>query len=512
MERRLTTFLVVNLGLTALVVGTLAIALARREPAVVVEEARAEAQAGLESVRDAVMSDFTAVEWDLSRRLGEVTLEPDALRELTRRSPLVRHAFLLDARGQVVHPAEATATASERAFLQRASAILTGRAVMPASSTDEGAPAATVKRGDSLHARAERADHGWLTWYWDDGVQLLFWKRAGQGAVVGVEVERVALLARLVGRLPSTREEARLALVDGAGAAVYVWGAADVDPRVRPLASVALPSPLDAWRLTHTLSVRQTTLRGQARELSMLRVLAPAGMAALLLMGLGVWLWRESRRAMREAAQRVSFVTQVSHELKTPLTNIRLYAELLADDIPEEDPAAGKLAVIVAESQRLSRLINNILTFSRRQRHQLALHRQPVVVDDLVESVVGPFRPSLDQKGVTVEGVLANLVSNVEKYAAAGKSLRVVTTQEDGHTRVTVSDRGPGVGAAHRDRVFDPFYRASDRLTDGVTGTGIGLTIARDLARMHGGDLTLDQTTAGASFTLTIPHAAEKKP
>jgi signal transduction histidine kinase len=530
MERRLTAFLLVNLALTAVVVGTLAVALARREPVAALEQARDEARAGLEAVRDAVAGDLAAVEQELARRLAGTSTDTDSLRALERATPLARAAFLLDPHGSLLHPLPGTATAPERAFLQRAAAILAGKAVLPTTHHDETSAGVTAKHGDSLVALAADRPHGWVTWYWDDGVQVLFWARAAGGGVVGVEVERVALLARLVGRMPAAPGEAHLALVDATARPVYVWGAPQAAQGAKPLATVHLPSPLQAWSLTHTPSVQQGASRAMARELSMLRVLAPAGMAALLLMGLGVWLWRESRRAMREAAQRVSFVTQVSHELKTPLTNIRLYAELLAEELTDDDTAAGKAQVIVAESQRLSRLINNILTFSRRQRGQLALHRGPVLVDDVVEATVGPFRPSLDQKGILVEvtrgapapvaadadalgQILANLVSNVEKYAAPGRLLRVESSQDGQWTRVTVSDRGSGIAPPHRDRVFQPFYRVSDRITDGVTGTGIGLTIARDLARMHGGDLVLDDTGgAGASFTLTLPRQPEAAP
>jgi signal transduction histidine kinase len=252
---------------------------------------------------------------------------------------------------------------------------------------------------------------------------------------------------------------------------------------------------------------------------------ASLGSFALLLAGGAIYLWRESTREAREASRRVSFVNHVSHELKTPLTNIRLYAELLEQSLgaDAEGGHAEKVAVIVDESRRLSRLIHNVLTFARRDRGSLAVTLHPGVVDDVVRSVIEDFRPRLDQKGIAVElflsagkrvlmdpdaleQILGNLVGNAEKYASAGGYLGLDTGHVAARTRITVRDRGPGVPVPQRERVFEPFYRSSDRLTDGVAGTGIGLTIARDLARLHGGDLRVEQPEqgSGALFVLEL--------
>src|SRR5690606_38541242 len=105
--------------------------------------------------------------------------------------------------------------------------------------------------------------------------------------------------------------------------------------------------------------------------------------------------------------------------------------------------------------------------------------------------------------------IVANLVSNVEKYAASGGSLVIATRQDADRAVVRVTDRGPGIAAAHEGKVFTPFYRVSDRVTDGVTGTGIGLAIARDLARAGGGDLVLVPAGTGACFELILPRSME---
>ena len=261
---------------------------------------------------------------------------------------------------------------------------------------------------------------------------------------------------------------------------------------------------------------------------------ATLAVLALGVLALAIYFYREQAREMREAAQRVSFVNQVSHELKTPLTNIRMYAELLDRDLPDSPADSDDnrlrryLDVIVFESQRLSRLIGNVLSFSRSRRDALELHRQFGVVDDVVRRVLDQFQPALEAKNIRVdfmpaapasasfdidslEQMLGNLVSNVEKYAASGGVLQVASSQTGARVQITVQDGGPGLPASEARRVFEPFYRANNRLTEGVSGTGIGLTISRELAKLHGGDLELLPCDHGARFRLTIECPPEAR-
>jgi signal transduction histidine kinase len=243
---------------------------------------------------------------------------------------------------------------------------------------------------------------------------------------------------------------------------------------------------------------------------------------------LAVYFYRAHRQEMREAEQRVTFVNQVSHELKTPLTNIRLYAEMAEDkiqamDLPEGSKLQHCLDVVTEESQRLSRLIANVLAFAKQKRGEAVLRPRAGSVDAIIASAVEIFRPTLTQKGIRVElvskatqqvmvdpdvlsQIIANLVSNVEKYASSGGLLRITSHQEGDTTEIHVEDHGPGIPKGQLHRVFLPFVRLSHRVSDGVAGTGIGLSIARQHARLHGGDLTLQSTGQGAGcrFVLSI--------
>ena len=345
----------------------------------------------------------------------------------------------------------------------------------------------------------------------------------------------MGLLSDIIGALPSAgggdgQQQELLQLLDAGGRVLYQWGGYAPDPEQPPRLQQALASPLDSWQLAMYFNDRQ--LRGAGGRLRVLQLAIGLGTLAVVLLILGIWLYRELRRSAREAAERVNFVSQVSHELRTPLTNIRMYAELLEDSVTDDPPAQHKLQVIVAESRRLGRLIGNVLAFSRQQKDTLRLHPQPASLDKLLAETIEHFRPGLDARGIevmlmagvstpvpmdadAVTGIIGNLLSNAEKYAP-GKPLHIRTLEDGGNALLRVRDHGPGIPRRYRKRIFAPFFRVSDRVTEGVSGTGIGLSIARELARLHGGDLRLRDAGSGdagdgqgAEFELRLPLQAD---
>jgi signal transduction histidine kinase len=343
--------------------------------------------------------------------------------------------------------------------------------------------------------------------------------------VVAAELDRARLLADLAVALPSGADDGgpwrRITLLDSRGEVLVQSGAPAGEGEAAAAVERRLAPPLAAW----TLRAELVGAGGPGALGGFLRAAALVVVAAVLV-GLAVVFYRESSRELREAAQRVRFVNQVSHELRTPLTNIRLYAELAEHRLADDDEARSHLAVIVAESARLGRLIGNVLSFARSRRGELAVHPVPGVVDDTLRAVAAQFEPSLQSRGVelaldldaprpipfdadAVEQVVGNLLANVEKYAAAGGRAEINSRQGGGATIVRVADRGPGIPAAAAERIFEPFVRLSDRLTEGVSGTGIGLAIARDLARAHGGELRLEPSERGACFALELPGPTE---
>jgi signal transduction histidine kinase len=483
----------------------------------------AEDQEALEAVRfselldarlalltNSVQSVLDKHETALAGRTRLERLTPGALRELASNERLVRHLFVLDARGELAFPSDnEEASLEERAFLKRIDRILkSGERFTRPSDT-----------GQSTR-------FGWYVWYFEEGVNLIFWQKLDSEETIGAELSRIALLSDIVGQmneeLPKgvSADEARVSLRDVSGREIYGFGKyvpkSDEAPRVRR----SLEEPLGSLELGFYISPEGVAGNlGSGGALNLFVGLA----AMLLVIGLGtVYYLRETGREIREAIKRVTFVNQVSHELKTPLTNIRMYAELLEQDLDEEETEARKhLDVIVRESQRLTRLIANVLTFGRGQRKQLELHRTPGVVDDVIRKILLQFEPSLGAKHIEIEQrldapqtvevdadaleqILGNLVGNVEKYAAGGKRLIVSSSRTEDETSIVVEDRGGGIPKRVRKRIFEPFFRVSGSLTDGVSGTGIGLAISRDLARLHGGDVVLEESESGARFNVVL--------
>ena len=251
--------------------------------------------------------------------------------------------------------------------------------------------------------------------------------------------------------------------------------------------------------------------------------LALATTLAALLTGSGVVLMLQQKRALKLASERVFFVNRVSHEFGAPLTNLSLNLDLATDFLtsrPEE--ARRRLGLVAEEIERLSRLVANVLTFSHRERDTLELKQVSCVPEEVIQRVIESFRPSLERRGIGIEvefsanepvridpdalsQITGNLLSNVEKYAAAGKWLGLDCTVTEDFLTLEVRDRGEGIPAAARQRVFIPFERVLQTTNEGASGTGLGLSIARDLARRMGGELELLESEIGATFRLRVP-------
>lgn len=471
--------------------GGLSVRMARDEQTMMQQRFRELLTEQLRDIDTTLANLLATRERSLQHALELPDFETARLRELVRANLLIRQFFVLDPKGKRVHPpATGPVTATEQDFLERAGQIWKDQQQF--YQTSEGA-----------------SDHGWYVWFWGNGFNLVYWHRNHAGSIVAAEVDRARLMADIVAALPEAGAvNGRIALADSTGTTIYQWGNYVPGPTEQPQTTLALSAPLNSWRLSYFAA---TTDFNRHAFWPLLTGIGAVGLALTIL---AIYFYRENTRELRNAMQRVSFVNQVSHELKTPLTNIRLYAELLENELPKTN---RHVSVIVAESQRLSRLIANVLRYARPR----TLHKAPGNVDSLLLSVIEDFTPALAAKGITVqftgntrtavkfdadalEQIIGNLLSNAEKYAP-GHPIEITTQQTGNTTLITIADHGPGIPPGRCADIFKPFYRLSNQLSDGVTGTGIGLTIARDLARQHGGDLTLLPTVTGATFQLQLP-------
>ncbi len=476
-------------------------------------------QAKLADVETTISKVLARREQRLVKLGGSLSLTAEAMRETVRSEPWIRQVFLLDRDGKLLHPSPAgPLSMAERTFINRAGQIFDDRDVFLRPA------------GERPGERPAQADHGWYTWYWRSGLNILLWQRLGNGAILGFELDRFRLIADIISELPDTRSpaslEARLTLTDSRDRVLYQWGDYNPGENEAPATSLALAAPLKPWHLAiYTGGVSPSGVFDSGTQFFLILGLCALGLA---LLGLAIYFYRESSRELRDAGQRVSFVNHVSHELKTPLTNIRMYAELLQEHLGGEDQRASRhLEVVVSESQRLSRLIDNVLTFSRHQRGTLKLRKLPGVVDEIIGRLLEQSARALSEKNIefdfergaprrvlldedVLRQIINNLLTNVEKYAPGGR-LTIRTSQAENRTRITVADSGPGVPASCKERVFEPFFRLGSAVSEGAAGTGIGLSIARDLARLHGGDLELVPSDSGAVFEMTLVTETESQ-
>jgi len=246
----------------------------------------------------------------------------------------------------------------------------------------------------------------------------------------------------------------------------------------------------------------------------------------VLAIAVGCWLVVEDlRRQLTLARQKTDFVSNVSHELKTPLTSIRMFSEMLAEGrVDDESKRKQFLNIITAETARLTRLINNVLDFARLERGEKRTEFETLDLSALAGSTLEHYRPQLEASGfrinaelpphpIRVRGdrdaisqVMLNLLSNAEKYSADEKQIEVWLKTDGAQAEWSVLDRGRGVPAGSEEKIFEQFFRAHDSLASGIQGSGLGLTLARRIAEGHGGTVRYQPRDGGGScFTLRLP-------
>ncbi len=225
---------------------------------------------------------------------------------------------------------------------------------------------------------------------------------------------------------------------------------------------------------------------------------------------------------------RRDFVANVSHELKTPATSLRLLAESLIEAI-DDDPDQAKLFAeqLRNETERLGRLITDLLDLARLESEEEVERPQPVDVRSVLMTVLSRSKQVARQKDITLRwkrfgeaaryeilgdetqlaSMFNNLVDNAVKYTPPGGRVEVIGRVEDSELVVSVSDTGIGIPESKLSRIFERFYRVDKARSKETGGTGLGLSIVRHVAANHGGRVTVESTPGeGSKFTVYLPH------
>lgn len=468
-------------------------------------------------------------------------------KSLPRTNPVVRAVLVADGSGNLLYPPPNRVARNGQGSEPASIAYTTMQAIVQGRPSLQQADNATAAKTKGQATATDR--RGWQVWFMDEGMQLIYWKKiastskSARPLFLGTLLERSRWVSDLTVALPDSGANVGLvsnntssrkafgsyrsnvpsgftALVDPRGQIVYRWGDQS-EQRKHPIASRALPEPLTNWRFDfHADDPIPVT--------SFLPTLLFLSSIGTVFLALGVYVLTSIQRRMREAQSRVSFASQVSHELRTPLTNVRLYAELAQSDLnhfPNSDEKVRvqkRLSVIDTESRRLGRLVSGVLEVIRGGDQEQSPRLALLCPDDVIDQTIAQFEPSFQTAGITVhrqraaktpmlidgdllEMILVNLLGNVEKYAASGGQVTIQSTCTTNELTVDILDLGPGIQQRHWRRVFEPFTRLDNSIS-APSGTGIGLTIARKMAKRHNGSLHLIPADRGAHFRLCLAN------
>jgi len=351
----------------------------------------------------------------------------------------------------------------------------------------------------------------------------------GQRMIQGAVLDRVRLVDGLIGapfRATSLAQDSDVA-VAYRGEALADVGVHSAIAAGEPLLRTALPAPFGDFELVFSAADAHVGASGRVV------VWAAAVLALVVCVGFAV-VYRFSAAQIDLTRQQRDFVSAVSHELKTPLTSIRMYGEILRAGWASEEKKRTYYDYIFHESERLSRLIDNVLRLARLTRNGDALEPKRVTCAELSSLVASKVASHVERSGFRIEWrrdpaaderyvrldpdsfvqIVINLVDNAVKFsaAAARKVVEIGTEIGPGHdgdrVRFRVRDFGPGIDPQHLARIFELFYRAESELTRETSGTGIGLALVQELTSAMGGTVDVRNCDPGAEFTVTFPLAA----
>jgi signal transduction histidine kinase len=458
------------------------------------EQARDMAAMAAEKVEMAIAKTEEECLASLQALVGDPAFRPEAIEEWRTKTALFDRVYLYDRQGRALYPPRPSGADAETL-----AALL---AEISQGFWDRGGRR-HILLGEQVILAA--VIHG-----------------AGRGPVLAAlgrdeEVFRREVLAKTVGGFEG---KSVLAVLDRAGRPVYTSRPLHGAERVL---TVGLGESLPAWRVA-LYEPEGRSPREAIRRQTTLFTAAFFLLLVVVVLGLGA-TYRVVRRETEMARLKSDFVANVSHDLKTPLSLIRMFAETLEmNRVADEATRREYYAVITRESERLTRLIDNVLDFSRieggRQRYDIV----PAALEPLVHDVLEAFRYPLAQQGFKVDlevepdlpevpldaeavkQALANLVDNAIKYSDARRRLLVRARREADEVRLEVADEGIGIAPGELGRIFEKFYRAGRSDTQGRRGSGVGLALVKHIVEAHGGRVSVESRPGqGSRFTLHLP-------
>ena len=474
-------------------------------------QARCLAQAGhhdalVELVKDAFSSEQYRHAADPQGRLIAANAELMALEFSTNRNSPVFESISRRLATRLVDYENPVLAAPQRRFLMRELQALSPEGIaFPTLAAED--LAAEVSENSPHPARGPALQRGVLPGLWQ-------FTTPNQRVLALIRLDKLLASTKAVLASDHLLENVRVTLAPP-----------DVDT---PDAFVTLPAgePMPGWRLALAFVDRESFDATTSRQTAVYlwtAVLVVAGMGLLTLIAV-----RLVRRQMSLARLKNDLAATVSHELKTPLSSMRVLVETLLDsEHLEERKTREYLQLIAQENERLGRLIQNFLTFSRMERGKHQFHFSLLPARQIAEAAAESVRGRFDAPGCRLEvriedslppiladadalaAALINLLENAYKYSEEIKHVVLHVHAESGAVKFSVKDNGIGIAPRERRRIFQPFHQVDQRLSRKGSGCGLGLSIVQFITTAHQGNVSVEsQPGCGSTFTLSVPAAS----
>lgn len=459
-----------------------------------------------------------------------------------KNNPLIRNVFIWDRQTRLIYPEiNSYASHEEEMFVKRYEALFSKRIPFKNISpkTNENTNYSLMGKRNLIQlARhkssqsaetayfpepAKKISWGWMPWFMENNLYILGWVSKGQKhPVYGIELETTTLLSRIITDFPQTKNlNQAFALINGQNQIIHQSGSLFIQQVNGAAYTISLSNSLPHWKLGIYTKDQSGAGKNSFFYLSFILVLI---FIASIISGGGLLL-RQANMSRKEAVQKTSFVASVSHELKTPLTSIRMYAELLLmGKIKDEEKNKKYLRIIVSESERLTRLVNNVLDFSRLEQEKKNYSFSQFDIGKFLTDFSSANKRRFNAEGLeltlklekknffvttdkdALDQICLNLADNILKYAGLGKTAEIHLKETKNTYIINFIDYGPGVPEKHRKLIFTKFHRVDNSLTAEKPGSGLGLSIAKKIAEDLGGDLKyIPQKPKGSCFSVEIP-------
>jgi signal transduction histidine kinase len=285
-----------------------------------------------------------------------------------------------------------------------------------------------------------------------------------------------------------------------------------------------LRDPLDFWHLGIFPTAQNPLMRDSNVDLY-LNLLGIFLLFLVILVGAGVIVYN-IRKQQQLSLQKTTFISSISHELKTPLTSIKMFVNFLSKNkkLKEDEETQKYLRIIHAESERLNRLVDNVLDFSRIERGIKKYHFEYEEAGAVIRSVVDAFNYHAEIHGIKIEmelqeplpeirmdrhaisQALINLLSNAIKYSLDKKPVKITAGENGKVLTIMVQDQGIGIKQKYIKQIFDDYYRVEANGAENIAGTGLGLALVKHIAEAHHGRVSVESVYGkGSVFTLELP-------